>query len=226
MKKVLFSWSGGKDSSMAYHQMQKAGGHEVMALLTTVTEGYDRISMHGVRRVLLEEQAKSIGVPVEKVYISQKSSNEDYEKRMEEVLKRYKTEGVSSVVIGDIFLEDLKKYREDKLSEVDLTGIFPLWKKDTKALAREFIDLGFKAVLTCVDSECLGKEFVGRDYDAQLLEDLPETVDPCGENGEFHSFVYDGPIFRHPIHHTKGEIVLRDERFYFCDLVPPKSLMP
>lgn len=221
------SWSGGKDSSMAFYQAKKIPGLKVLALLTTVTEGYDRISMHGVRRTLLEQQAESLGVPVDKVYISRQSSNEEYEKRMREKLLHYKNQGVSSVVIGDIFLEDLRKHREAKLSEIAMSGIFPLWKRDTVELAHTFIDLGFKAVITCVDSQALDKAFVGRTFDRQFLSDLPVGVDPCGENGEFHSFVYDGPIFSRPILHKKGEVVLRDNRFYFCDLLEekPKGLI-
>jgi uncharacterized protein (TIGR00290 family) len=220
MDKVIVSWSGGKDSARAYYELQKAGSHEIVALLTTVTEGYDRISMHGVRRSLLEQQAQALGVPVEKVYITQKASNEEYEARMKEKLLAYKTKGVFSVLIGDIFLDDLKKYREKKLAEVGMRGIFPIWKQDTGELARSFIELGFKAVITCVDSHHLEKDFAGREFDRQFLADLPPGVDPCGENGEFHSFVYDGPIFRGPIAHQKGEVVLRDNRFYFCDLLP------
>jgi uncharacterized protein (TIGR00290 family) len=154
------------------------------------------------------------------VYISQKSSNEEYETRMREALLKYKGEGASSVVIGDIFLEDLKKYREEKLAEVQMTGVFPVWKRDTAELARTFIDLGFKAVLTCVDSQVLDKKFAGRAFDRQLLDDLPDNVDPCGENGEFHSFVYAGPIFYQPVACRTGEVVLRDNRFCFCDLIP------
>ena len=220
MDKVIVSWSGGKDSARAYYELQKTGRHEIVALLTTVTEGYDRISMHGVRRSLLEQQAQALGVPVEKVYITQKASNEEYEVRMKEKLLDYKAQGVFSVLIGDIFLEDLRKYREKKLSEVGMNGIFPIWKKDTGELARSFIELGFKAVITCVDSHHLGKDFAGREFDRQFLADLPPGIDPCGENGEFHSFVYDGPIFRRPIACQKGEVVLRDDRFYFCDLLP------
>lgn len=220
MNKVIMSWSGGKDSAMAFYEAQKTQGLDIAALLTTVTEGYDRISMHGVRRTLLERQAKSLGVPVEKVYITQKSSNEEYEKRMREKLRHFKCQGVSSVVIGDIFLEDLKKYREEKLSEVEMTGIFPIWKRDTAELARTFIDLGFKAVITCIDSEKLDKKFVGKEFDHRFLSELPSQIDPCGENGEFHSFVYDGPIFHRAISHKKGEVVLRDNRFYFRDLIP------
>jgi len=220
MDKVIVSWSGGKDSARAYYELQKAGSHEIVALLTTVTEGYDRISMHGVRRSLLEQQAASLGLPVEKIYISQKSSNEEYEEKMKEKLLYYKNLGVGSVLIGDIFLEDLRRYREEKLAEIGMNGIFPIWKKDTTKLAHSFIELGFKAIITCIDSLVLDRKFVGREFDQQFLSELPAGIDPCGENGEFHSFVYDGSIFQRPIAHQKGQVVLREDRFYFCDLLP------
>lgn len=219
-KKVLFSWSGGKDSAIALYEIQKNKNCDIVSLLTTVTEGYDRISMHGIRRVLLERQEKSLGLPIHKMLISKKSSNEEYESRMKEMLKRYLKDGVSAVAFGDIFLEELKKYREDNLVKVKMKAIFPIWKRDTSELARTFIDLGFKAIITCVDSNHLDKEFVGRDFDQQFLSELPANIDPCGENGEFHSFVYDGPIFQQRILHTTGEVVLRENRFYFCDLLP------
>ena len=219
-EKVLFAWSGGKDSAMALYELQRTHSYEISALLTTVTEDYDRISMHGVRRILLERQADSLGYPLEKIFISKNASNEEYESKMRDVLEKYREIGVSSVVFGDIFLEDVRKYREDNLAKVGMKGIFPLWKKDTTELANTFINLGFKAVITCVDSKVLDKRFVGRIYDKQFLRELPSNVDPCGENGEFHSFVYDGPIFQRKISFTIGDIVLRDNRFYFCDLIP------
>ena len=220
MEKIIFAWSGGKDSAMALYELQKSRSYEISALLTTVTEGYDRISMHGVRRVLLEEQAESLGLPLEKIYITKKSSNEEYEAKMSELLTRYHAKGVSSVAFGDIFLEDLKKYREDNLSKIGMKGVFPIWKRDSAGLARSFIDSGFKAVITCVDSKALGKDFAGRDFDNEFLSNLPPDVDPCGENGEFHSFVYDGPIFSKRILCEKGEVVFRDGRYYYCDLIP------
>jgi uncharacterized protein (TIGR00290 family) len=219
-EKVLFTWSGGKDSAMALYELQKANGYKVVALLTTLTEGYDRISMHGVRSILLEQQANSLGLPIEKIYISKDSSNEEYEAKMRVVLQKYLTAGVSSVVFGNIFLEDLRKYRENNLSKIGMKAIFPIWKRDTAELARGFIDLGFKAITTCVDSKVIDKRFVGRLYDQQFLFELPPTVDPCGENGEFHSFVYNGPIFEKTISYTKREIVLRDNRYWYCDLIP------
>lgn len=218
MENIVQSWSGGKDSAMALYELRRSGVYNVVALLTTVTEGYDRISMHGVRKNLLVKQAQSIGVPLSVMYISQNSSDEDYESRMREKLLEYKNMGVNSVAIGDIFLEDLREYREKNLAKLDMTGIFPLWKRNTGQLAERFIELGFKAVITCVDSQRLDGEFAGREYDHRLLSDLPPDVDPCGENGEFHSFVYAGPIFEKKIEFEKGETVLRENRFYFCDL--------
>jgi uncharacterized protein (TIGR00290 family) len=220
VEKVLFTWSGGKDSATALYEIQKSHGYEISALLTTVTEDYDRVSMHGVRRILLEQQAESLGIPLEKVYITKNASDDEYETKMKDKLMDYKNRGVLSVVFGDIFLEDLRKYREGNLSKIEMKGIFPIWKRDTTELANTFIDLGFKAVITCVDSKVLNKDFVGRDFDKQFLSELPSAIDPCGENGEFHSFVYDGPIFRQTILYEKGDIVLRDDRFYFCDLIP------
>jgi uncharacterized protein (TIGR00290 family) len=217
---VLVSWSGGKDSALALNEILKSGIYRVVALLTTVTQDYDRISMHGVRRVLLEQQAASLGFPLEKVLIPKNASNEDYEANMERALAKYRAQGVASVVFGDIFLEDLRKYREDKLASVGMKGIFPLWMRDTKELAKSLFSLGFKAITTCVDTNVLGKEFGGRAIDEQFLVDLPAFVDPCGENGEFHSFVFDGPIFNDAVRFSVGEKVLRDKRFYFCDLVP------
>jgi uncharacterized protein (TIGR00290 family) len=218
-EKVLFTWSGGKDSILALYELQIRSDYEIVALLTVLTEDYDRISMHGVRSILLERQADSLRLPIEKVYISKNSSNEEYEAKMREVLQRYLTADVSSVVFGDIFLEDLRKHREDNLSKIGMKAVFPIWKRDTTDLSHEFIDLGFKAIITCVDSNVLDKAFVGRLYDQQFLSELPSTVDPCGENGEFHSFVYDGPIFQKRVPYTKGEIVFRDGRFWYCDLI-------
>jgi uncharacterized protein (TIGR00290 family) len=219
-EKVLVCWSGGKESALALHKLQETGNCEIAALLTTVTEDYDRISMHGVRRSLLERQAQSSGLPLEKVFISINASSEEYESKMRAVLEKYLKAGVSSVVFGDIFLEDVRKYREEKLSKIGMKAIFPMWQSDTTELAHRFIDSGFKAVITCVDSNVLDRKFVGRTFDEQFLSELPSTVDPCGENGEFHSFVYDGPIFRERVSHTIGEVVLREKRFYYCDLIP------
>jgi len=219
-ERVLLTWSGGKDSAMALHELQSMGAYRVLALLTTVTEQYDRVSMHGVRTALLERQAESLGLPVEKVYIGQDASNEEFEARMRDKLAYYQAKGVSSVAFGDLYLEDVRRYREENLSRVTMKGLFPLWGRDTSELAHSFIDLGFKAVITCVDSNLLDGAFVGREFDERFLSELPPAVDPCGENGEFHSFVYDGPLFRYRILHGRGEIVLRDSRFYYSDLIP------
>ena len=214
------SWSGGKDSAMALREIMAGGEYQIAALLTTVTGDYDRISMHGVRRILLEQQAASLGLRLEEVILPKGASNEEYEARMAETLKRYKEAGVTSVVFGDIFLEDLRQYREKNLARLGMKGIFPLWKRDTAELMKDFIACGFKAVTVCVDTHFLGKEFVGREIDAGFVAELPATVDVCGENGEYHSFVYGGPIFGQSIAHEVGEVVLREDRFYYCDLVP------
>ena len=219
-RQVLFSWSGGKDSSLALHEIQKNQKCEIVALITTVTADYDRVSMHGLRTSLLEEQARNLDIPLQKVLISKNASNDEYESKFNEVLLKYKESGISQIVFGDLFLEEIKKYREDLLQKVDMECEFPIWKRDTTKLAYEFIDLGFKAITVCVDSEVLGEEFAGREFDEQFLNDLPEGIDPCGENGEFHTFVYDGPNFNKNINKKLGEIVLRDERFYYCDILP------
>ena len=219
-ERVLFSWSGGKDSALALREILEGRGLEIAALLTTVTADYDRISMHGVRRTLLERQADSLGFPLELVSVSKHSSNEEYEANMRRVLTKHLADGVTSVAIGDVFLEDVRQYRERNLAKIGMKGIFPLWRRDTGELVRAFIDLGFEAIVTCVDSEALDRRFAGRRIDAAFVSDLPSSVDPCGENGEYHSFVYDGPIFRDRVEHTVGEVVLRDDRFYYCDLVP------
>ena len=219
--KALFCWSGGKDSAFALHEiLASADGFTVASLLTTVTEDYDRISMHGVRTILLEEQSDSLGLPLRKVTIRKDCTNDDYDLRMSEVLEEFKQRGVTSVVFGDIFLEDLRACRENNLAGLQMTAVFPLWKRNTSLLAESFISAGFKAIITCVDTKSLDASFTGREYDDRFLADLPSSVDPCGENGEFHTFVYAGPIFDRRIRVAKGEIVLRDERFCFCDLVP------
>lgn len=219
-EKVLFCWSGGKDSARSLYEITKNGNIEIVALLTTVTSGYERISMHGVREALLEKQVDSLGLPLEKIYISPSASNDEYEQKMKEALEEYRERGVFKVAFGDIFLEDLKKYRENNLSQIGMEGLFPIWKKDSRELAETFIRLGFKAVITCVDSHVLDKSFSGRNFDMGFLSDLPSGVDPCGENGEFHSFVHNGPIFKEPVIFSKGDVIIRDNRFYFCDLKP------
>jgi uncharacterized protein (TIGR00290 family) len=176
--------------------------------------------MHGYRSILLEQQANEIGYPLEKILISKDCTNQEYETQMKKTLEKYKPQEINKVVFGDIFLEDVRKFREDNLKKLDMVGIFPLWNKDTHSVAREFIKLGFKAIMTCVDSTQLDGSFVGREFDSKFLDDLPDNVDPCGENGEFHTFVYDGPVFDEGISVKKGEVVVKEERFYFCDLIP------
>ncbi|MGH8280615.1 MAG: ATP-binding protein [Gammaproteobacteria bacterium] len=220
---LILSWSGGKDSALALHALQHDPRYQVAALLTTVNEHYGRISMHGVREALLDDQAESLGLPLYKVRLSQHPSNEEYEQAMRLALEGFKARGIRHVAFGDLFLEDIRQYRLGKMHKINMQCVFPLWHRPTDQLAREFIALGFKAVLCCVDESTLSGEFAGREYDAALLRDLPESVDPCGENGEFHTFVYTGPIFRQPIVFTRGECVQRDNRFHFCDLIPKEK---
>lgn len=218
--KVILTWSGGKDSAIALYELEKTENYQVAAFITTITAEYDRVSMHGVRRVLLEQQAASLGYPLTLVFIPSGASTAEYEARMQDILEKFLKKGITDIVFGDIFLDDIRKYRENSLSKIGMKAVFPLWKRGTTRLAHNFIDLGFRAVITCVDSKVLDKRFVGRIYDEQFLSELPSCVDPCGENGEFHSFVYDGPIFKKRIPYKLGDTVLRDERFYFGDLIP------
>ncbi|HUU43275.1 MAG TPA: diphthine--ammonia ligase [Planctomycetota bacterium] len=217
--KVVVSWSGGKDCAMVLRELLR-NGTGVSALLTTITEEYDRSSMHGVRRVLVETQADALGIPLEIVTITPDADSAQYEARMRRALEKQQARGINTVAIGDIFLEDLRKYREGRLAEIGMKAVFPIWGRDTRELAHAFIDLGFRAVITCVDTQVLDGSFAGREYDRGFLADLPASVDPCGENGEFHSFVWDGPIFTCPVAFTRGESVLRDGRFQFRDLLP------
>ncbi|MGD0421830.1 MAG: diphthine--ammonia ligase [Candidatus Bathyarchaeia archaeon] len=219
--KVVVSWSSGKDSAMALLKIMKSNEFEILALLTTVSDMFQRVSMHGVREELLDQQANSIGIAVEKVRIPYPCPNEIYEQKMVGLLRNYKSKGVSHVVFGDLFLEDIRRYREDKLAEVELTPIFPLWKENTEELSKTIIRVGFKAVVTCVDPKKLDPKFAGRYFDEILLNEIPANVDPCGENGEFHTFVFDGPIFRNRIEITVGDRIIRDG-FQFVDLVPRK----
>ena len=220
-KPVLVAWSGGKDSALALREIRSDARYRVAALLTTVTAEYDRISMHGVRRTLLRRQAESLALPLEEVMISPGASNEEYEASMGVALAALRTRnaGLDSVVFGDLFLADIRAYRERMLARIGMRGLFPLWLRDTRALAHEFVRLGYRAVLVCVDSAQLAGGFAGREFDADLLHDFPPEVDPCGENGEFHTFVYAGPGLRQPVEHRRGPVVLRDDRFVYCDLV-------
>jgi len=217
-ERVLFCWSGGKDSALALCELLRGDTVDVVGLLTTVTADYDRVSMHGVRRSLLERQAVLLGLPLDIVYLSKESSNEEYENRMTELLLRYKADRVLTVAFGDIYLRDVREYRERNLATVGLKALFPLWGRSTKELAQFFVRMGFKAVVTCVDSRVLNGEFVGRTVDSRFFSDLPSGVDPCGENGEYHSFVFDAPMFQRPISCVTGEVVVRDG-FHFCDVM-------
>jgi len=216
---ILFCWSGGKDSAIALHTLLQQKQFRVVALLTNVTEGYDRIAMHGVRRELLHPQAASIGLPLHEVSIPPQCVNPIYETRMEAALRHFFDQGVRKVAFGDIFLEDLRAYREKNLARIGMTALFPLWKRDTRELIRYFQEQQFRAIAACIDLRVLDPSFAGRELDASFFRDLPPNVDPCGENGEFHTFVFDGPIFRSPISVRTGDVVNRDG-FVFCDLLP------
>lgn len=204
---------------MSLYELQRNGGHRIAALLTTFSDAHDRVSMHGVRRVLIERQAESIGLPLEKVFVSPCSTNQEYETKMRATLQRHQRQGVSAVASGDIFLEDLRAYREKNLAQIGMKGLFPIWKRNTNELVRAFLSHGFQAVVCCVDAKVLPRSFAGRRIDPAFLADLPQHVDPCGENGEFHSFVYAGPPFREDIRVTVGEVVTRSH-FHYCDLLP------
>jgi uncharacterized protein (TIGR00290 family) len=217
---ITCSWSGGKDSALALHELMRSKEHEVVALLTTVTEEYDRITMHGVRSELLKQQALSIGLPLEEIRISENITEEEYEETMQGVMSRLKDAGIESVAFGDLFLEDVRRRREANLARIGMKGVFPLWGRNTRKLALEFIELGFKAIITCVDTSLLNGLLVGRNVDEKFLNDLPAQADPCGENGEFHSFVYDGPIFKRAIPFKKGDVIVKRGRFHYCDLLP------
>lgn len=219
---VVLSWSGGKDSSLALAALRADPGYDVVALLTSVTAGYDRVSIHGVRRTLLGAQAAAIGLPLREVVLQPQCSNEQYEAAFLEALAgiRVAFPEVRRIAFGDLYLQDVREYRERLLRHAGFAARFPLWGRDTMALAAEFIAAGFGAHLVCVDTRQLPASYAGRPFDAALLADLPANVDPCGENGEFHTFVSAGPIFHDAIPVRLGEVVLRDERFAFCDLQP------
>lgn len=239
-ERAIFNWSGGKDSALALHYAQNEGKYEIAGLLTTVNETYQRISMHGVRNALLHKQAQSIGIPVQEVLLPESPSMADYDQIMNNVLGELRQTGISHSIFGDIFLEDLREYREARLKEAGLKAVFPLWKRNTTDLIKEFIDLGFKTVVVCVKSPLLSADFAGRIIDHDFLKDLPGNVDPCGENGEFHTFVFDGPIFKEPVAFDIGEVVYRTYKlrkeeedncfsqdqqknevgFHYCDLIP------
>ena len=216
---VIFCWSGGKDSALALHALRQAGDVEIRALLTTVSADHDRVCMHGVRRELLHRQAEALGMPVVEVRLASEPSNREYEQKMAEALLSFKAQGITRVAFGDIFLEDLKEYRDRQLASIGMTGLYPIWKQSSRSLIERFLRDGFRAVLVCVDLQALPERFVGRDIDGSFLADLPPGVDPCGENGEYHTFVYEGPIFKQPIPIRRGDIH-RTERFVYRDVMP------
>ena len=219
-KAIVLSWSGGKDSALALDALSRDPAVEVVGLLTSVTSGYDRISVHGVRRSLLQVQVERLGLPLFEITLGPNCTNDAYEAAFHAALGRIRVElpEVSHIAFGDLFLEDVRAYRERLLTGTGFDPLFPIWGQDTSSVARRFIAAGFSARLVCVDTTQLAAEFAGREFDERLLVDLPPTVDPCGERGEFHTFVSDGPPFSAAIPYVVGEKVLRDERFMFCDI--------
>jgi uncharacterized protein (TIGR00290 family) len=215
--RAFISWSSGKDSAFALHEARRCGLAEIVGALTTLNEAYGRVAMHGVRDSVLDRQIAALGLPVLKVLLPNACTNQAYEERMAEAFERLKSQGVTHLVFGDLFLEDIRAYREKQLAAAGMTGIFPLWRRDTAGLAREMIASGLTAHLVCVDPRRLGREFAGRCFDAGLLDELPAAVDPCGENGEFHTVVSAGPMFAAPIPVAIGAVVERDG-FVFADV--------
>ncbi|GAB3687390.1 diphthine--ammonia ligase [Spirosoma flavus] len=224
--RAIMNWSGGKDSALALYHSLRSGQWNITSLLTSVNEQHQRVSMHGVRIELLQKQADRLQIPLEMLRLAGDVSMELYNARMAEMLQKFAAQDITTAIFGDIFLDDLRQYREAQLAQVNLKASFPLWQRNTTELIHEFVDLGFRAVLVCVNEKQLPADFVGRELNLDLLKDLPKTVDPCGENGEYHSFVYDGPIFSSPIPFVKGEIVRRtysseggwDSGFWYQDL--------
>jgi uncharacterized protein (TIGR00290 family) len=220
MEKVLISWSGGKDCALALHEILSSRQYQVVGLLTTITGDYDRIDMHDIRCSLIERQAEAIGLPWEKVSISSHTSNADYEPGLVQTLRKYKELGVTSVVFGDIFRKDLRKYRELNLARLKMKGILPIWERDNFQIMESFITLGFKAIVSSINTHALDHRFVGRIIDRKFIFEFPKTADVCGEHGEYHTFVYDGPIFKQGISYKVGATHIRDNHFDYCDLIP------
>ncbi len=230
--RAYFSWSSGKDASLALYWLKQKKHLNIDKLITTINSYYGRVSMHGLRTELLEKQTQSIGISLDTIALPQQPTMEEYELAMKGKLELLQSEGYTRCGFGDIFLEDLREYREKQLKPFNIQAVFPLWKKDTKQLLEEFINLGFKAVVICLKSDALDASFLGREIDRDFISDLPKNVDPCGENGEFHTFCFDGPIFSEPIAFTLGESVFREYKnpdrdvdnsqmgFWFCDLLP------
>jgi uncharacterized protein (TIGR00290 family) len=223
-KKILLSWSSGKDSAWSLHLLRQDTKLQVAGLMTTLNQAFDRVAMHAVRRPLLEAQAEAAGLPLQVVPIPWPCSNQEYERIMAEVCWQARDSGIEAIAFGDLFLRDIREYRETQLRGTGLEALFPLWNLPTTLLARDMITAGLRAKLTCVDPRRLAREFAGRDFDSKLLVDLPADVDPCGENGEFHSFVYGGPMFRHQLEVRVGESVERDG-FFFADILPASAVL-
>ncbi len=229
---TYFNWSTGKDSALALYRLLQNPEYSVGYLLTSVNSAYNRVSMHGLRREIMEQQIASLGIPAMTVELPESPDMETYAVKMREAVHALQEKGFQHTAFGDIFLEDLREYREKQLAEMGISAHFPLWKIDTRELILEFIDLGFKSVVICVNASKLDESFLGRTIDRDFLDDLPDDVDPCGENGEFHTFCYDGPVFRHPISFKEGERILRnypnpdksdgqeDLGFWYLDLLP------
>ena len=218
---VVLSWSGGKDSALTLQQLRAGGECDVVALLTSVTRGYDRVSIHGVRRTLLDAQARTLGLPLIEVWLEPKSSDAAYQRAFLDALGVLAREhpAVEHIAFGDLYLRDVRDYRDRMLAGTPYRGLYPLWERPTRALAESFIADGFEATLVCVDETQIDTAYAGRRFDRALLADLPESADPCGENGEFHTFVHGGPNFSKSIEVVPGEVVRREERFTYCDLL-------
>jgi uncharacterized protein (TIGR00290 family) len=227
LKKALFNWSGGKDSAFALWKILSENEFSVETLLTSVNRKFNRISMHGVRMELLEKQAASIGLPLDTLMIPEDPSMDDYNTLMTNKMNHFKNKGIDYSIFGDIFLEDLRKYREQQLARAGIKAVFPIWKTDTREVVTQFIENGFKAVVVSINAKLLDRSFAGRVIDKDFINDLPANVDPCGENGEFHSFVFDGPVFKKPVAFKTGDTVLKkyktsgkwDNAFWYCDLI-------
>lgn len=233
--KTYFNWSSGKDSALALYYLLKDDTYTIDELITTVNSHYNRVSMHGLRKELLIAQTDALQIKSSLIELPEQPSMAVYEQKMTETVTRLKKDGFTHSAFGDIFLEDLKQYREKQLETLDLKAVFPIWKRDTKALIYEFLDLGFKTIIVCANSKYFGKDFVGTVIDKNFIDNLPKDVDPCGENGEFHTFCFDGPIFKKPIPFTIGEKVYREYNtpktddsisssdkygVWYCDLIP------
>jgi uncharacterized protein (TIGR00290 family) len=216
---TLLSWSSGKDSAWTLHRLKTNPDYEVRGLVTTVNKAFDRVAMHGVRHELLAEQAEAAGLPLHVIDLPWPCPNEVYERKMAAFVEQVRLDGIEAMAFGDLFLEDIRAYRENKLEGTGLAPVFPLWEEPTPALAREMIAGGLAAHIACLDPKKLDKSFAGRAFDAALLDDLPNGVDPCGEHGEFHTIVTAGPMFKHPVQVVPGEVVMRDG-FVFADFLP------